>query len=167
MSQPPSPDGGPDHALDPRHIALSRLIGWIVSACVASASLVLAAVVAFRSGASFFALALVWLVANAVLAWHLQRWPAISHRHTSYRLDGEGIDIRRGVFWRRAINVPRSRVQHTDVSQGPLERHYGLGTLIVYTAGTDHARVALSGLAHPDALRIREQLMPIGGSDAV
>ena len=167
MSQPAAPADGLEYALDPRHIALSRLIGWMLSACVASASLVLAAVIAFRSGAPFFALTLLWLVANALFAWHLQRWPTISHRHTSYRLDGEGIDIRRGVFWRRAINVPRSRVQHTDVSQGPLERHYGLGTLIIYTAGTDHARVALSGLAHADALRIREQLLPTGDSDAV
>ena len=45
-------------------------------------------------------------------------------------------------------NVPRSRVQHTDVSQGPLERNHGLGTLVVYTAGTDHAKVELGGLDH-------------------
>jgi membrane protein YdbS with pleckstrin-like domain len=56
-------------------------------------------------------------------------------------VDARGLEIRRGVFWRSVVNVPRSRVQHTDVSQGPLERSYGLGTLIVYTAGTDHAQV--------------------------
>ena len=166
-SEPVLPETGADRTLDPRHINLSRLIGLIVSACVASASLMIAALAAFRSGTPFLAWSLAWLVANAALAWHLQRWPAISYRHTSYRLDAGGIDIRRGVFWRRAINVPRSRVQHTDVSQGPLERHYGLGTLIVYTAGTDHAKVELRGLAHADALRIREQLLPTGDSDAV
>ena len=64
-------------------------------------------------------------------------------------------------------NVPRSRVQHTDVAQGPLERRYGLGTLVIYTAGTEHAKVALPGLAYADALRIRDQLLPREGADAV
>jgi membrane protein YdbS with pleckstrin-like domain len=115
---------------------------------------------------SFFFL-LVWAAVNGLLAWHLQRWPAIAHRHTAYRVDQQGIEIRRGVIWRKIINVPRSRVQHTDVSQGPLERRYGLGTLVIYTAGTDHARVALSGLEHNIALGIREHLLPGEGGDAI
>jgi membrane protein YdbS with pleckstrin-like domain len=161
---------GTEHRLDPRHIDLSRLIGWITSAWVASASFMMLAIATFRSGgtlAMFGVLTIGWVVANVLLAWHLQRWPAISHDYTSYRLDDQGIEIRRGVIWRRVINVPRSRVQHTDVSQGPLERQYGLGTLIIHTAGTEHARVALGGLAHPDALRLREQVLPVGGGDAV
>ena len=91
----------------------------------------------------------------------------IAYRHASYKVDGQGIEIRRGVFWRTIINIPRSRVQHTDVSQGPLERTHELGTLVVYTAGTDHARVDLHGLAHARALRIREHLLPREESDAV
>jgi len=58
-------------------------------------------------------------------------------------------------------------VQHTDVSQGPAERSYGLGTLSVFTAGTDHARVGLSGLDHATALAIRDHLLPREGADAV
>jgi hypothetical protein len=65
------------------------------------------------------------------------------------------------------ITVPRTRVQHTDVSQGPIERRFGLGTLVVYTAGTDHAMVALSGLDHGRALMIREHLLPAAAGDAV
>ena len=61
-------------------------------------------------------------------------------------------------MWRSVTHVPRSRVQHTDVSQGPLERRYGLGTLVVYTAGTDHARVSLPGLAWETALALRDEL---------
>jgi membrane protein YdbS with pleckstrin-like domain len=71
------------------------------------------------------------------------------------------------VVWRRIINVPRSRVQHIDVSQGPLQRTYALGTLVIYTAGTDHAKVELRGLSHARALRIRDHLLPSGGDDAV
>ena len=95
------------------------------------------------------------------------RWPPRAYQHTSYRVDDQGIEIRRGVYWRVVINVPRSRVQHIDVSQGPIERRYGLGTLVIYTAGTDHAKVELEGLEHGRALRIREHLLPSESGDAV
>jgi membrane protein YdbS with pleckstrin-like domain len=101
------------------------------------------------------------------LAWHAERWPAKAYAHTRYRLDTDGLLIRRGVYWRSITHVPRSRVQHTDVSQGPLERHYGLGTLVVYTAGTDHARVSLPGLAGEVALQLRDDLRPDRPDDVV
>jgi hypothetical protein len=101
------------------------------------------------------------------LAWSAQRWPAIEHRHAFYKVDERGIEIRRGVWWRKETHVPRSRVQHTDVSQGPLERGHGLATLVIYTAGTDYAKVELSGLDHATALRIRDHLLVGEGTDAV
>jgi uncharacterized protein len=63
--------------------------------------------------------------------------------------------------------VPRSRVQHTDVSQGPLERKHGLGRLVIFTAGTQHSRVELPGLAHHTALDIRDRLLPRQTADVV
>ena len=71
------------------------------------------------------------------------------------------------MLWRQVINVPRSRVQHTDVSQGPLERSHGLATLIVHTAGVEHAQVELAGLPYEVALRLRDHLLPRDASDAV
>jgi uncharacterized protein len=165
---PPIADGV-DRRLDPRVIPLQQQVGWIVTACIAAASFIGVFIVwaSLRfSLPALIGLAALWMAVNAALVWHAHRWPAIEYRHTSYRVDEQGIEIRRGVYWRRIVNVPRSRVQHTDVSQGPLERRFGLGTLVVYTAGTDHARVTLGGLEHARALRIREQLMP-RGDDAV
>ncbi len=112
-------------------------------------------------------LGVVWPAAAAGLAWLAHQWPVVVHRHARYRVDTEGIEIKQGVVWRRVINVPRSRVQHIDVSQGPIERRYGLGTLVIYTAGTDHAKVELSGLEHGRALAIRAYLLPSGAGDAV
>lgn len=114
-----------------------------------------------------FVVAGAWLALTVGLALWLWRWPEIAYRHASYRLDDEGLEIRRGVVWRRIINVPRSRVQHTDVSQGPLERSHGLSTLVVHTAGTEHARVGLPGLSRETALSLRDQLLPHDGRDAV
>jgi uncharacterized protein len=161
---------GEDRRLDPRSIPLQRIVAAIVSAVLAVGSAVGAVGAATaddRSTAGVVLIASLWIVGNGLLAWHGQRWQAIDYRHTWYRVDDQGLEIRRGVFWRVVVNVPRSRVQHTDVSQGPLERRFGLGTLVVYTAGTDHAKVTLGGLDHGVALSIRAHLMPERGTDAV
>jgi membrane protein YdbS with pleckstrin-like domain len=82
-------------------------------------------------------------------------------------VDESGLEILRGVYWRTITNVPRSRIQHTDVSQGPLERGHNLGTLVVYTAGTQHSEVKLPGLELVVAQRIRTHLLPSDQGDAV
>lgn len=159
-----------ERQLDPRVIPLQRISGAIFAAFLAAGTMVGAMSAWVGTGGYLLALILfagLWLVFNLFVLWHTQRWPAVEYRHTWYRVDERGIEIRRGVYWRVVINVPRSRVQHTDVSQGPLERRYGLGTLVIYTAGTDHAKVTLAGLDHAVALGIREHLMPERGTDAV
>jgi membrane protein YdbS with pleckstrin-like domain len=42
-----------------------------------------------------------------------------------------------------------------------------LSTLVVHTAGTEHARVGLPGLSRENALSLRDQLLPHDGRDAV
>ena len=161
---------GESHPLDARVIALDRLVGAINVAVLAAVLLVVLLVVVFSRRAPDWALplaALVWAAAVFGLALRAYWWPGVSYRYASYRVDGLGIEIRRGVIWRRVITVPRSRVQHTDVAQGPLERSYGLGTLLIHTAGTDHARVQVWGLDHTVASRIRDHLLPDEGGDAV
>lgn len=161
---------GRERSLDPRSIAVQRITGWIVSGAIMAGQLLALLLVLFLAPLPGWAMALLVLLGVAVilgLAWLAHRWPEVEHRHASYKVDGRGIEIRRGVVWRKVINVPRSRVQHTDVSQGPLERGHGLATLVLFTAGTSHARVDLHGLDHATALRIRDHFLAGEGDDAV
>lgn len=148
---------------DPRTVTLDREIGWIVSACVSAGWALVAAVIwtaSFPGGIASAVLALSWvLVTGGILALSY-RWPAVEHRHARYRSTPETIEIERGVWWRRSIFVPRSRVQHLKVSRGPLERRHGLATLTIYTAGTQYSAVPLRGLADADAVRLRDELLP-------
>ena len=158
---------GVSHQLDPNTIRVERIASWIFTS-VAGVFLLIQLVVNLFGGPWQIAIGLALTVgAGGFMAWLSHRWPEISYRHRSYRVDPQGIEIRRGVLWRHTIIVPKSRVQHTDVSQGPLQRRYALGTLVVYTAGTDHAKVGLPGLSHARAMRIRDHLLPSGGDDAV
>ncbi len=158
-------DAEPKLPLDPRYITLQREVG-IITTAVTSIGLAIGLVVLLTPRRWLWCLAL-WILGTCLLAWLFYRWPAIEYRHWSYRIDADGIEIRRGVYWRSIINVPRSRVQHTDVIQGPLERRHGLGRLLIHTAGTEHSRVELPGLEHQAAIGIRDLLLPREGSDAV
>ena len=171
MSEPHEVADGLDHSLDPRVIPLHRIVAALVATAAAAGTLV-GVFIALKvaddmPGWLQLLLQGAWLTFVIIAFLGVIWWPRLHYRHTSYRVDEQGIEIRRGAFWRVVINVPRSRVQHIDVSQGPIERRHGLGTLIVYTAGTDHARVRLSGLEHERALRIRAHLLPSGAGDAV
>jgi membrane protein YdbS with pleckstrin-like domain len=162
---------GVERQLDPRSIAVNRIGGWIFFGCISLLSLIGGIANALVSPMPLplkAALLLgVWPLVSGGLAWLAHQWPVVEHRHSSYRVDEESIEIRRGVYWRHVIDVPRNRVQHTDVSQGPLERHFGLGTLVMFTAGTEHARVTLGGLDHALAIRIRDHLLATERADAV
>lgn len=171
---PPAPEApgiadGVERSLDPRSVKLHRLAGGIAGGSISLGLLAGVVIVLFVPipGWVKAVVALSWLAVTLVLAGIFWRWPEVEHRHASYKVAGQGIEIRRGVVWRKVINVPRSRVQHTDVSQGPLERAHGLGTLVLYTAGTHHARVNLSGLDHATALRIRDHFLVGDAGDAV
>lgn len=156
--------------LDPRYVLVRQLGALITSGVIATIALLalVSLVVATRPAWSFIWLgAGAWLVATALLTWWLWTWPAKAYQYASYRLDNDGLEIRRGVIWRGIVNVPRTRVQHTDVSQGPIERSHGLSTLMVHTAGTEHAMVVLPGLSREDALSLRDQLLPRDDRDAV
>jgi membrane protein YdbS with pleckstrin-like domain len=161
---------GRERRLDPKMIRAEQLAGAILAAILSAALLVgVVAAGIFGSPGLTGALLLLggWLAASVLVTGLLLWWPAVSYRHTTYEISEQGIRIRRGVVWRTVSSVPRSRVQHTDVAQGPIERMFELATLIVYTAGTHHASVSLSGLTRETAFLIRDHLIAGDKDDAV
>lgn len=86
-------------------------------------------------------------------------YPKAAYQHASWRVNADGLEIRRGVWWRHRIIVPHSRIQHSDIDQGPLQRVFSLATLVINTAGTQDASIQLSGLTFETAERLRDELM--------
>lgn len=80
------------------------------------------------------------------------------YRAWGYHESEDELHIRRGLMVRVRTIVPFGRVQHIDVAQGPVERGFGLATLILHTAGTRGAAVPLPGLAQPEAERMRDRI---------
>lgn len=168
--RPPSIVGPDERAVDPRSVEHARLVGLATISAVSLIPLVgisLGWGLGRIPGAVYFPLLVAWAVLLGVALGWAYRWPALHHRYLRYRVDEEGVLIRRGVLWRKVISIPTSRVQHTDVSQGPLQRHYELATLTVYTAGTEGASIELSGLEQTVARRLRDHLLPEHVDDGV
>lgn len=93
------------------------------------------------------------LILAAILVFIL---PHRIYRRWGYDMGVEQLRILRGFLWRTDTIVPFNRIQHIDVAQGPLQRFFGLSTLIVHTAGTHNSIVTLPGLATADAEDMRE-----------
>jgi membrane protein YdbS with pleckstrin-like domain len=83
-----------------------------------------------------------------------------------YRYDIKGyvirkhdIAYRRGIFFRRVTTIPFSRMQHCEIQEGPLERLFGLNTLLVFTAGGSSSDLAIPGLPPEEAARLRNYIL--------
>ena len=99
------------------------------------------------------------LLGGIVLAGGFGLWLGFRQfRHVAWRLDGDGLAIRRGRLYQRETRVPVTRVQHLDLKRGPWQRRRHLATLIVHTAGTRHSAVTLAHLDANDAERLRNVL---------
>src|SRR3546814_14275405 len=76
------------------------------------------------------------LIAYPVLA-----APPRRYRAWGYRIDAEELHIAHGVWTRVETVVPLARVQHIDVSPGPIEWNFGVSGLVLHTAGTMHSQL--------------------------
>jgi membrane protein YdbS with pleckstrin-like domain len=81
-------------------------------------------------------------------------------RYRAWRFDvrEDTLFIERGVLVSVRTTVPYVRVQHVDSRRGPLERVLGLGRVVVYTAGSRGADVAIPGLAAARVDDVQETL---------
>jgi uncharacterized protein len=151
--------------LDPRSVIVGRLGGWtftgVLLLVVGGSGL--GALIGTRAPlVSWLGAAAIAVVIFAGLAAASHFGPAVRYRTTWVRLDADGLEHEHGWLWRHHVSVPRSRIQHTDVTQGPYERRFGLATLVVYTAGTEHASIPIEGLSHETALAFRDALLARG-----
>ncbi|RYG88011.1 MAG: hypothetical protein EON59_05715 [Alphaproteobacteria bacterium] len=71
---------------------------------------------------------------------------------------GKELHVASGWLARRHTIVPAARVQHIDVTQGPVERIFGIATLVLHTAGTANSEVHLPGITKDTAEQIRDAI---------
>lgn len=145
----------PRHRLDPRAKHLWRL-GSAVSGAITAGMVALGAfgaqrLIAFDARwavlATGMALALVLL--NVWLS------PTLRYRHWRYEIRADEADLQHGWFTRTRQLVPMARIQHVDTRRGPLDRRFGLASVVLYTAA---GPAAIPALANEVAADVRDRI---------
>jgi len=65
------------------------------------------------------------------------------------------VAYRSGLFWRKTVIVAFNRVQHVEVSSGPLQRKFGLASVKFFTAGGSSVDLRVDGLTTERAEQMR------------
>jgi membrane protein YdbS with pleckstrin-like domain len=94
-------------------------------------------------------LAAVGLASMALPAW----W----HRVHRWEVTDTAVYTLTGYFWRTWRVAPMSRIQTVDTTQGPLQRSFGLSTVVVTTASSAGA-IKLEGLEQEQASELAARL---------
>jgi len=79
----------------------------------------------------------------------------VRYRIWRYEIRADEVDLMHGLITRRRQLVPMARIQHVDTRQGPLERHYGLATVLFYTA---EGGMEIPALSVEHAAEVRNQI---------
>lgn len=99
-----------------------------------------------------------WLIITVPIS----LWITPFYRSLEYVIDSDSVRAKRGVFWRKRVSVPYTKITNVDVTQGPFERMCDIGRIHVQTAGAagpqgTHAELKLVGLR--DLARLKEAIM--------
>ena len=154
-------------ALDPRVVGLWRVTGTIGFGVLLTGLLVGVVIIQISMPELGLLTLSAWIALAVLCGWLVYWRPPRLYRSWGYRIDGRVIETRSGLLFQISRLLPLSRLQHVDLQRGPLERAFGLATLIMHTAGTHEAHISIPGLDVAEAERLRDHLVAIGGDDAV
>ena len=101
------------------------------------------------------------IFSGLLLAWLLVAllFSVMGYRHKAYAIRQRDVLYRSGWIWRKSTILPFNRVQHCEVSQGPIERFFGLATLQIFTAGGSSSDMHIPGLLPDTAHSIKDYII--------
>ena len=89
--------------------------------------------------------------------------PPINYARWRYGFVGALLLMRYGILFVEERAVPVRRMQHVDLSRGPIERLFGLATLVVFTAGNEGSAFRVPGLPTQLAQELRDRIVQMRG----
>jgi len=141
------------HLISPRYVTSQVVQNVIVLVLVVAAATVLSMVMEtpwpwIPAGV----IALITVIALVVLGRQA--------RAIGYMLREDDIVFRKGILWQRIIAVPYGRMQLVDITQGPLDRAFGISQLKMVTAAATTG-VQIPGLSQSAAEALRDTLIAV------
>lgn len=104
----------------------------------------------------------VWIPVGVVIAVTLGTLIILPRqaRALGYMLREDDVVFRRGILWQRMVAVPYGRMQLVDITQGPLDRAFGVSQLKMVTAAATTG-VQIPGLTQEAAEALRDTLIEV------
>lgn len=95
-----------------------------------------------------------WILALSVSLFELLK----SYQIRGYSLRRHDISYRSGFLFHRVTTVPFNRIQHSEISHGPIMRLFKLQSLKVYTAGGSSSDLSIPCLPPDEAKQLRDRI---------
>ncbi len=102
------------------------------------------------------------LAGTVVVAVLILIWIPAFYATLEYVIDSDCVKGKSGVFWKKYITIPFIKVTNLDITQGPLQRVFEVGTIHVQTAGASGqqtAKAELSLLGVRNLEEVKESIM--------
>lgn len=141
------------HQISPRYVVSQFMQNTIIIVLVAVAAVIAATVLDQQW---------VWIPAGAFIAIDVITLIILPRqaRALGYMLRADDVVFRRGILWQRMVAVPYGRMQLVDITQGPLDRIFGLSQLKMVTAAAATG-VQIPGLTQEAAEALRDTLIQV------
>ena len=120
-------------------------LGLVAIIPLIATSLIVLAALIFAPAMWQVAVAFVPLAVLLIILGFLAYWISKYCRSISYTLKEDEVMVERGVWWKMKHVVPYARVMSVDVIQGPISRHFDIGSVHVHTAGYTGMRGGTAG----------------------
>lgn len=99
-----------------------------------------------------------WLPAWAVLLAVLLILDIKGFTIKGYAIRSKDISYKSGLIFFTQSSIPFNRIQHCEISQGPLGRLFDLASVRVYTAGGGSSDMVIQGLHKERAQKLRDYI---------
>lgn len=141
------------HQISPRYV-VSQLLQSVIFIVIVAA---VAAVLYFALDQSW-----VWIPAAVLLVFTVIPMIILPRQSKAigYMLRDDDIVFRKGILWQRMVAVPYGRMQLVDITQGPLDRAFGIAQLKMVTAAATTG-VQIPGLTQAAAELLRDTLIHV------
>ena len=130
-----------------KRISKKALSVWRINGLIHTGAYIATAAVLTFLGVLFdwpgWVLVIFWGIVILRFVYSVIVFPALSYKQWRYEVRDTEIELQQGLFIVERTLIPMVRVQHVDISQGPIMKKYGLSSIGISTAATVHEIPAL------------------------
>jgi membrane protein YdbS with pleckstrin-like domain len=76
-----------------------------------------------------------------------------------YAVRDHDLILSSGVFWHKELIQPLKRVQHVEVTLGPIDKYFGLANIRLFSAGTGLSTFRIPGLTEEVAGQLKQYVL--------